>query len=195
MLESLKNICRTPVQILNQPAVKNGVKQGVGVCTFAFGIFELYDIARVGMRRRINEVTTIEGYDGTVWRLSAIRTSWKMDDYVALSGRFSRLFSAVVSPSGVYLITKGVHCVFNTAQLERVFGRNTIFAINPRHPRHIVSIVAVILALPPIAQSVYYCFAERRVRQTPTERLQTAMLFFNTLTSRPVLHLANLALH
>lgn len=189
MLESLKSLCHTPVQILNQPVIKNGVKQSVGICTFAFGVFELYDLCRVYQFRKKREMVLIP--EGTGWGVASQNTQ----DFITLTGRISRLFSAAVSPPGVYLITKGMHCVFTTPQLERVFGVNTIFAVNWRHPRHVVSLAAVILALPTIAQSAYHCFAERRVLETPTQRIQTAMLFFNTFTSRPVLHLGNLALH
>jgi len=42
-------------------------------------------------------------------------------------------------------------CLFSTSQVTRVFGPYTTFAVNPWHPRHIISIVSFALALPSVA--------------------------------------------
>ena len=87
-----------------------------------------------------------------------------------------------------------------------MFGPNTIFAVNPWHPRHVVSIAAVILALPSLAQSAYkgINWTYKKIREyqsTSSNRSDVSvwltdtklriMTLFNTATSRPVLHLGN----
>lgn len=95
---------------------------------------------------------------------------------------------------------------FSTSQLNRVFGPNTIFAVNPWHPRHVISIAVVILALPSLAQSA--CkginWAYKKIRQYQnkatngsdvkiwlTDTKIRLMTLFNMATSRPTLHLGN----
>jgi len=87
-----------------------------------------------------------------------------------------------------------------------MFGLNIIFAVNPWHPRHVVSISAVILALPTLAQSTYKginwaCKKIQHYQDTSTNGSEIRpwltdtkirlMTLFNTVTSRPTLHLGN----
>lgn len=96
--------------------------------------------------------------------------------------RLSLLMSAIVSRPGIFIVSKIVHSLFSEAQLERVFGPNTIFAVNPWHPRHVVSLGAVILAIPPMVS----------LHRFSTDSMKTQLvLLFNTLTSRFALHIEN----
>ena len=69
--------------------------------------------------------------------------------------KVSLILSAATSRPGVMIVSTSVGRVFPVRQFERVFGPNTIFAVNLWHPRHVASIAAVILALPLVAQSTY----------------------------------------
>jgi hypothetical protein len=81
--------------------------------------------------------------------------------------------------------------MFSQGELNKIFGPNTVFAVNPWHPRHVVSIAAVILALPSIPQGI--CGAQSKEKYTSwlTDRKIYFMALFNLVTSRPLLHLGN----
>ncbi len=191
-----KGLFNTSVRLLNQPIVKEGVKNVAGSVTFVFGLIEIYDLYQIAQGRAISA----EVYSNfPKW----IQIANKV---VIVCAKISLILSAGVSRPGVFIISSIVGSIFSTAQLERVFGPNTIFAVNPWHPRHIISIVAVILALPVIVQSTFkgMSWVYRKICHheiMPMERRSTnnwltdskirLMAAFNTMTSRPILHIGN----
>lgn len=194
--EGAKNLFNTSVRLLNQPIVKEGVKNIAGSITLVFGLVEIYDIYQIARGR---EITTEACSDCPKW----IQVANKV---IIVCAKISLILSAGVSRPGVFIISSLIGCVFSTSQLDRVFGPNTIFAVNPWHPRHIVSLVAVILALPSLAQSTYKginwtCKKIRQYQELSTNGSDVKvwltdtkirlMTLFNTITSRPVLHLGN----
>lgn len=171
------------VHFLNRPLVKETIKNTVGSVTFAFGIVELYDLYQIARGR---EISTEQDASSPKWVQVATKVA-------IVSAKISLILSAAASRPGIFLISTLVGSFFSTAQLEQVFGPNTIFAINPWHPRHVISIAAVVFALPVIAESIY-----RGIRWTAengrpwlTDAKVRLMALFNTLTSRPVQHLGN----
>jgi len=175
-----KNALVTTVRALNQPLIKEGIKNVAGCVTFAFGVIEVYDLCQV-LRGR--EITTENG------------SKW-----VTVSAKISLVLSAGVSRPGMFMIG----CVAPSRRFERVFGPNTRFAVNPWHPHHVVSIAAVLLALPAIAQSTYKgsCWVHNKIQgcrlsdNLPaafwlTDAKVRLMNLFNIVTSRPVLHMGN----
>lgn len=182
------------VHLLNKPLIKEGIKKGASCVTLAFGLVEIYDIYQILQGREI----TAESYAGyPKW----IQVANKV---VIISAKVSLILSAGTSRPGVFIISSLVGTVFSSQRLERVFGPNTTFSINPWHPRHIVSIVAVLLALPSIAQSIHkaicWTFNAAQKYSSSDNQVTTVWLtdtkirlmnLFNTITSRPVLHLGN----
>lgn len=194
--EGVKNLFTTSVRLLNQPIVKEGVKNIAGTVTFVFGLVEIYDIYQIARGR---EITTEACSDYPKW----IQVANKV---VIVCAKISLILSAGVSRPGVFIISSLIGCIFSTSQLDKVFGPNTIFAVNPWHPRHVVSIVAVVLALPSLAQSAYkgINWTYKKIQEyqnTSSNRTDVntwltdtkvrIMTLFNTATSRPVLHLGN----
>lgn len=192
----IKNVLNASVRVLNQPVVKEGIKYFAGTVTFVFGLVELYDIYQIAQGR---EITTENYSEYPKW-------VQVMNKVIIVCAKISLILSAGVSRPGVFIISTLIGCIFSTPQLERVFVPNTIFAVNPWHPRHVVSIVAVLLALPSLAQSTYKGFnwAYRKIRQhqstSPngldikiwlTDAVVRLEVFFNFATSRPLLHLGN----
>lgn len=190
------------VGVLNQPIVKTGVKNFSGYAAFSFGLFELYDAVKIIRGRKISSEKP-----SSFWA----RVAFKIEMLLA---KTSLLCSMAVSKPGREIISAVAEKFFTTAQLEAYFGPNTIFAINPRHPRHIVSIAAVALAAPSILISglILGIKATNWVYNKVRDRNQTSgfkpedgqwltngkvrlMAIFNTVTSRPVLHLANQFAH
>lgn len=214
----VKSLFNNTVSLLNQPVVKEGVKNIAGSVTFVFGLVEIYDIYQIA---RGAEISSEVSSKSPKWIHIA-------DKVIIVCAKTSLVLSAGVSRPGVFMISSLVGSVFSSTQIDRLFGPNTIFALNPRHPRHVVSIAAVILALPSVAQTTYkgINWVYRKVRQyqvSPTDKksLQKGlnqkfkkvqrklstdnnsdrpclsdakirlMSLFNTITSRPALHIGN----
>lgn len=176
MHQMISNGIQLISSFLNQPAVKEGVKNVAGVMSSAFGVVEVYQI--IGGK----PVSTLADPQSPKW----LQTAGKV---AALSGKISLLLSAGCSRPGVFMISKIVGCAFTATQLQRVFGPNTIFAINPWHPRHVASIVAFALGNVQLAYEGinWVC---RKVYLADTK--VSLMILFNTLTSRVTLHVGNL---
>ncbi len=191
-----KKLINTTVHLLNQPLVKEGVKNIAGSVTFAFGLIEMYDIYQIVKGGNVSSEIFSKN---PTWLEVANKT-------IIVAAKISLILSAGVSRPGVFIVSSLMGEAFSTTQLNTMFGANTIFAVNPYHPRHIVSIAAVILALPSIVQSVCKTtsFAYKKVMQFTGDKTVTSnakngltdakirlMTFFNTITSRPTLHLGN----
>lgn len=192
----LREVFNASVCLLNQPAVKEGIKNVAGSVALAAGLVEMYDIYQICRGR---EISTEDYSSYPKW----IQIANKV---IIICAKISLILSAGVSHPGVYIISTLVGCFFSTAQLDRVFGPNTIFAINPWHPRHVISIAAMILALPSIVQSTYkginWIYKKIRHYQNTSIDKQDAnnwltdfkirlITLFNTITSRPALHIGN----
>jgi len=192
----VKNLFNTSVRLLNQPIVKEGVKNIAGSVTFGFGLVEIYDIYQI-MRGR--EISTEISLNSPKW-------VQVVDKVVIVCAKISLILSAGVSRPGIFIISSLVGCIFSTAQLDQVFGPNTIFAINPWHPHHVTSVAAVILAISSVVQSTYkgVNWAYKKIRQYQdmpvgnhhvrpwlTDVKVRLMTLFNTITSRSTLHIGN----
>lgn len=169
ILTGARSLINVPIRILNRPAVKEAVKNTASTLTFAFGLMEIYNTCQTLQSRTItNAVSQVHPQ----WMQTANRVD-------TLCAEISLLLSAGVSRPGVYIISSLVGSVFSTVQLNRVLGPNTIFAVNPWHPRHVVSIVAVAFGLLSLVQDS---------SMSTQTRLKVA---FTTITSRPILHICN----
>lgn len=194
---SAKNLLTISIGLLNQPAIKEGVKNVVGATTFGVGLVAVYDLYQAGLYSEIPSESYL-GYPK--WVQVANRVT-------IVCAKISLILSAGVSRPGVFIISSLVGCIFSSSQLNRVFGPNTIFVLNPWHPRHVVSIAAVVLALPSLTQSTYrgaqWMYKKilqypdtsparsRRIRKGLTDGKIRCMTLFNTISSRPMLHLGN----
>lgn len=192
-----KNLLTISVCLLNQPTIKEGVKNLVGVTTFGFGLIAVYDLYQTGL---CSEIPREPCLDYPKWVQVANRVT-------IACAKISLILSAGVSRPGVFIISSLVGCIFSSSQLNRVFGPNTIFVLNPWHPRHVVSIAAVVSALPSLAQSTYRGaqWMYRKILQYPdtsparsirirkglTDGKIRCMTLCNTISSRPILHLGN----
>lgn len=196
ILDTLRSIFNAPVRFLNQPLVKESVKNIAGTATFVFGLMEIHDVYEILCGREI----VSESYpEQPKW----VQASYKV---IVICAKISLILSAGVSRPGMFIISSLMGCAFSTSQLDQTFGPNTVFSVNPWHPRHVISIVAVILALPALAHSIYngINWACRKIQQLHVAHIQgqdiqvwltdskiRLMNVFNTITSRPALHLGN----
>jgi hypothetical protein len=157
-------LLRSSVRFLNSPPIKEGIKNYAGSLTFAFGIAEIYDIYH-----SLSNKTT-----GPKWKLTAGKI-------ILISAKLSLILSAAVSRPGVWLISTLAECVAGPLRLEQMFGSSQTFLKNPWHPRHVISIAAVIFALPSLVKPI---------KEDENSKLPF-MTAFNVITSRPILHLGN----
>ncbi|MBP7073854.1 MAG: hypothetical protein KBA81_00530 [Rhabdochlamydiaceae bacterium] len=157
------NPLKITVQGLNTPFIKEGVKNIAGSVTLIFGLAEVYLFLQ-NFKKTNNNAP-------------------EENKAIIACTRISLILSAAVSRPGVLLISALVGRVCSSQTLEKAFGPNTIFAVNPRHPRHVASFAAVILAAPSLFQLFY-----KHSRNCSWEK---CAIVFNTITSRPTLHVGN----
>lgn len=162
------------VSALNQPYIKQSIKNFVGGITFTIGVKALYDYSRGKIYSA--HATPERAADGPKRRIDEIALSLAQKSFI---------LSATVTPIGLWMISAVVSRVFSSSQLEKCFGPNTTFEGNWKHPRHIVSLVSVGLALPLVVNRLFRPYAFDK--QQYFERCA----IYVVLTSRPVLHLGN----
>lgn len=195
ILGIIKDVMQIGIHFLNQPLIKDCVKNVAGSMTCVFAMVEFYTICQIVKGREISII------------VDPHTPKWVQAFYKAtlISAKISLILSAIVSRPGTFVISTLIHSIFSTAQLETVFGPNTIFNINPWHPRHIISLVALALAFPILIQSFFQGmkwiykktrrYLSQRVIQAPqASQISTKVklvALFNTLTGRPVLHVGN----
>ncbi|HEY2811707.1 MAG TPA: hypothetical protein VGJ00_10025 [Rhabdochlamydiaceae bacterium] len=152
------------IVFLNQPLVKEAIKNVTSCVTFFFGCAQGVEIYEKG------------GF--SPWKSTAGKA-------IEIMAKISLLLSAAVSRPGVFLASLFLECLFTKDQWEGVFGPNAIFAINPWHPRHMLSVAALLLALPAAVQAM--------VSESTwiKDRKLNIMTFFNVLTSRITMHKLN----
>lgn len=191
----IKVVVQATVKFLNAPPVKETVKNTIGVASCVFGAVEAYDLYQIARGR----VSTEPGSNNPKW----IQVAEKV---IIICSKISLLLSAGVSRPGVFVVSSLVGLIFSTTQLDKVFGPNTTFAVNPWHPRHVISFVAVLFALPSVVQSAGKAinWGNKKIQpsQTVEEKKEAQpwltrmrlrlMVLFNTIFSRPVLHKLNL---
>lgn len=194
-------LATAPLRLLNQPAIKEGIKNVAGCVTFGFGVAALYDGYQILRGRR--RISSENPNPGTP---QLAQVSYRI---ALLYAKVSLVFSAAVSRPGVFLISSLAGALFTSQQLEKAFGVNTIYALNPNHPRHKFSFVATLLALPLLVQTLYTAgraifHATKVPQRSPSAPLHTPWLtdakvrminLFNFATSRPVLHIGNQLVH
>lgn len=156
------------VRLLNQPLVKEGVKNVFSGITFFGGIAALYQVSQAPKE---NDVST--------WTETAAK---------AINGFLiaSIVLSMIASRPGLYFCR-----IATPTTLAAMFGSNTIFAINPWHPRHILNITANVLSASALIKWVF----DKYVPSKATLGLIVALGAFNFITGRSTLHLANSAWH
>lgn len=137
-----KRLFDSSVCLLNKPLVKERIKNIVSTATFVFSIHQILQIPKIKPR-------TYSEYPK--WVQIAHKVFF-------VCTTISLVLNIGVSVPGAYIISTLVGCAFSTQQLNRVFGPYTTFSVNPWHPRHVLSIAAMILAIPSCAQSVYNAF-------------------------------------
>jgi hypothetical protein len=142
------------VQFFNSPPVKSGIKYAFGAVSFSGALYSLYEMA----------------------------TKWKDTDKTILFLKTSIILNGIASRPGLALCEWALHQVATPATLTSIFGQNTIFEINPWHPRHLFNVTVNIVAAAALIHIIYS-------RKAP--RVIAALTVFNFLAGRSTLHLAN----
>ena len=152
------------VRFLNQPLVKEGIKEVIGAITFLGCAVEIYHFATE--------------YPSTTLKVVVVCT------------QLSVILACLTSRPGLRLCHWVAHKLARPETLVRLFGPSTNFVGNPWHPRHVASITASLLAIPAVAQSLYNLWMQR---QELISRIQK-LACFNFFTGRPFLHVVNVSI-
>jgi len=152
------------VRLLNQPPIKEGVKNAIGLITFFGGIAALYQISQAPKEKEASTWTETAGKAINFFLTVSIVLS-------LIASRPGLYFCGIVTPT----------------RLAGMFGPNTIFAINPWHPRHILNITANVLSATALIKWVFNKYAPSK----ETLGLIITIGAFNFLTGRSTLHLVN----
>lgn len=187
------------VRFFNTPIVKETVKNSFGYITFTLGAIELYNDSKdcyIYLRGRIrNEIPS------RPWQCTASKILF-------LVAKVSIYTSALTTKPAVLAIGWMANRIFTAEQLSRYFGANLNFATNPYHPRHVVSIVSFILGIPATLKSTYDLAVWLRKKiscsskpedtanvptnpESPQEARVYKFVWWNTMTSRPMVHWTN----
>ena len=193
---------RIVFSFFNQPGIKESTKNVLGAITFIFGVIEVCDEI-VDCYRSLANRTHHPHQKGERWCYAALKV-------INIAAKISLLGSAITSRPGLNLTSRMVKCIFNDDQLLRYFGPNRCFAETPYHPRHVASIISFLLGIPATLQTFFEAgewlknlitrrqqlnrkqeIQPRNIRRWLTDQNIRWMTAWNTLTSRPALHLTN----
>ncbi len=142
------------VHFLNSPPVKNGIKNAIGVISFSGAIYTFYEMA----------------------------AKWKDTDKTILFLQTSIILNGIASRPWLAIFEWTLHQMATPETLTKIFGQNTIFEINPWHPRHQFNVAVNIIAAVALIHVIF-------TRKAP--RIIAALTVFNFLAGRSTLHLAN----
>ena len=155
------------VRLLNQAHVKEGVKNVIGCMTFFGG---LAAFSQMSCKSK-----TSSDWWGTA------------DKAISFFLKASIVLSLIASRPSLYFWEK---IAIPRTWLE-IFGPNTVFALNPWHPRHLLNITANALSAAALVKWVF----DRCAPSPEALGFLVALGAFNFLTGRSTLHLANHVLH
>ncbi len=193
-----RSAIRPPLVFLNQPIIKEGIKNVASCAAFVFGLYEIYDdVVHITEELRGRATPPTEGKKEFSW----MKTAGKV---LLVVSKISLLLSCFTSRPGLIICGWIAGKLFTPPQLQSLFGSNTIFAVNPYHPRHLANLAAFILGLPALVKSIYdfsmwlkhtvTCALANAEAAPETNRrayIVQIMATINTLFSRTMLHLVN----
>ncbi len=158
------------ISCVNQPIIKQSIKNALSAPTIAFGCLELYHL--------------FQKYQ------AGHSSPEKQKDSFGLAN-ISLITTALMTPLGIKIPEK-IFCLLISADHRlRWFGPNTVFEHNPLHPRHVMSFINLAMALPSVIKVCHYGISKLRSKPLPTIKREEWMASWNAFTSRPLQHFVN----
>lgn len=120
----------------------------------------------------------------------------RLDRWVLAAAKVSVLCTALSTPWSVSIASRFIGWAAPTWDPSTVFGPFTTFALNPDHPRHILSIAGAVLGIPALIKVIWSKAWGSPLEPTREGFGRRTLLYsaaFLTLVGRPALHLANAA--
>jgi len=105
----------------------------------------------------------------------------KTSDKTVLLLQTSIVLNGIASRPGVALCEWVIHQIATPPTVTKIFGLNTIFAINPWHPRHLFNLSVNLIAAAALITVIYSRKAPRTI---------AALTALNFFAGRSTLHLA-----
>ncbi|MFT5319821.1 MAG: hypothetical protein ACI8RA_003104, partial [Chlamydiales bacterium] len=153
---------------LNQPAVKQAIKNVIGISSCAFAALALYDL---------------------------YMDPQACEDKHSLIARVTIIVTAALSPIALRNLSQTFSGTTVARAFASIFGQNVNFVSNPRHPRHLISIANTILGIPVITKLFYNILSRNEPTERTNCILSNSQIQWIAaglcLTSRPALHLGN----
>lgn len=118
-------------------------------------------------------------FSGALYALNEMR---KTTDKTVLFLQTSIVLNGIASRPGLAICEWALHQIATPETLTMIFGPNTIFEINPWHPRHLFNVSVNLVAAVALITVIYS-------RKAP--RMIAALAVFNFFAGRSTLHLAN----
>ena len=131
------------------------------------------------IKNGIKNVFGAIAFSGAFYALNEMR---KTTDKTVLFLQSSILLNGIASRPGLALCEWVIHQIATPATLTKIFGLNTVFAINPWHPRHLFNVSVNLIAAAALITVIYSSKAPRTI---------AALTVLNFFAGRSTLHLAN----
>ena len=131
---------------LNQPVVKQNVKDAIGGVNLIFGLLAAYDLCR---NLAVDRNFSTDQYVNTVPRWFQIA-----DKAAIIFAKLGAVLTAIVSRPGMFVTTSLGSLLLTAKQINAVFGNYAVFEANPTHPYHLASLGAFWLCIPLLATSL-----------------------------------------
>lgn len=137
------------VALINRPVIKEFVKDGSSWIILFCGAYELSSVPRDLINWYWTDSKKSSDHDPKSHTLFD-KIFLLFDRILLFAGRFSLILNACVSRPGVEAISYIARRIATPETLQRVFGTYDIYANNPRHIRHVVSLLGAVLTIPGI---------------------------------------------
>lgn len=158
------------VSCINQPIVKQSIKNALSAPTVAFGCYGLYQL--------------FQKYHKGSYSPETPKASFGL-------AHFSLITTALMTPIGIKIPERIFCLLISTDQRLRWFGPNTVFEHNPLHPRHVMSFINLAMAIPSALKVCQFGLAKLRSQSPVSPKKEEWMASWNAFTSRPLQHLVN----
>ena len=192
-LASVTTSLKSTVDFLNNPSIKSGIKITIEIGVIACGLC-------VYARDGYSGIDTPPPEDKS-WRATAKKIA-------IYSIHFSIISSYIILTPGKRIISFVVHRIFTETQLTRFFGPNTIFEVNPWHPRHVSSLIVFAAGIPAVILTINSIWSRSEFLASDSDKKREGLNFPSylkeshiqkiacviTLLSRPALHIGNAGL-
>jgi len=168
----LRDVPKALYFLFNQPRVKETIKKIIGTANLIFAAWVIYDWV-IKNRPPCSQQKTF------------------LTRLIVLAAIMSIIGLALSTAPGSQIVGTITSSLFKEKRIVQWFGPHLNFATTPFHPRHIVSIVSVMLGIPALVHLIYTTIRPENDAARGKDRWIYLINAFNIITSRVALHAGN----